>query len=87
MEMVFNNRKSNFETLQVLLKETTVSLLINGTLYQNAGATIVQQIAYIMAHTNEYFNRVKKKPIVLQVAVGTILFEIAKLRAIRSCLI
>jgi methylmalonyl-CoA mutase len=50
-----------------------VSLLsVNGTLYQNAGATIVQQIAYIMAHTNEYFNRVKNKtPIVLQVAVGT----------------
>jgi methylmalonyl-CoA mutase len=45
-----------------------VSLLsVNGTLYQNAGATIVQQIAYIMAHTNEYFNRVKKykTPIVL----------------------
>ncbi|MFT5251234.1 MAG: methylmalonyl-CoA mutase [Flavobacteriales bacterium] len=80
--------KSNFETLQVLLKETkSISLLsANGTLYQNAGATIVQQIAYIMAHTNEYFNRVEniKTPIVLQVAVGTnYFFEIAKLRAIR----
>jgi methylmalonyl-CoA mutase len=64
-----------------------VSLIsINGTLYQNTGATIVQQIAYIMAHTNEYFNRVEniKTPIVLQVAVGTnYFFEIAKLRAIR----
>jgi hypothetical protein len=35
--------------------------------------------------TNEYFNRLEniKTPIVLQVAVGTNFFEIAKLRAIR----
>lgn len=80
--------KSNFDTIQLLLKETNIVSLIsiNGTLYQNTGATIVQQIAYIMAHTNEYFNRLEniKTPIVLQVAVGTnYFFEIAKLRAIR----
>ena len=80
--------KSNFDTLQLLSKATkTVSLVsINGSLYQNAGATIVQQIAYTLAHANEYFNKLEviKTPIVLQVAVGTnYFFEIAKLRAIR----
>jgi methylmalonyl-CoA mutase len=81
------DEKSNFESLQLLLKNTkSVSLIsVNSTLYQNAGATIVQQIAYTLSHTNEYFNRLDiiKTPIVLQVAVGTnYFFEIAKLRAI-----
>jgi methylmalonyl-CoA mutase len=61
-------------------------LSIDGSLYQNAGANIVQQIAYTLAHANEYFNRVAtiSKPIVLQVAVGTnYFFEIAKLRSLR----
>jgi methylmalonyl-CoA mutase len=74
----------------VLLKETKPCLYLCYGTYQNAGATIVQQIAYIMAqHTNEYFRvkNIKKTPIVLQVAVGTNYFEIAKLRANESCLI
>jgi methylmalonyl-CoA mutase len=61
-------------------------LSINTGLYQNAGANIIQQIAYTLAHTNEYFNRVAtiNKPIVLQVSIGTnYFFEIAKLRALR----
>lgn len=59
---------------------------VDGSVYQNAGANIVQQIAYILAHANEYFNRIAtiNKPVVLQVSVGTnYFFEIAKLRAIR----
>lgn len=62
-------------------------LSIDSSLYQNAGANIVQQIAYALAHANEYFNRIAtiNKPIVLQVAVGTnYFFEIAKLRAMRT---
>lgn len=61
-------------------------LSIDGSVYQNAGATIVQQIAYTLAHANEYFNHIAtiNKPFVLQVAVGTnYFFEIAKLRAMR----
>lgn len=61
-------------------------LSIDGSLYQNAGANIVQQIAYALAHANEYFNRIAtiNKPIVFQVSVGTnYFFEIAKLRALR----
>ena len=80
--------KSNFDTLNILTKQAeSLSLIsVNGALYQNAGATIVQQIAYTLAHANEYFNRLDAipQPIVIEVAVGTnYFFEIAKLKAIR----
>lgn len=80
--------KSNFDSLNLLSKETkSVSLIsINSALYQNAGASIVQQIAYSLAHANEYFNRIEviNKPIVFEISVGTnYFFEIAKLRALR----
>ncbi len=65
----------------------TISFIsINTGLYQNAGANMVQQIAYSVAHANEYFNRIStiNKPIVFEVSVGTnYFFEIAKLRALR----
>ena len=83
------SEKNNFETLNNLVKrENSLSLIsVNGALYQNSGATIVQQIAYTLAHANEYFNHVElSKPqiMVLEIAVGTnYFFEIAKLRAIR----
>lgn len=80
--------KNNFETIEKISKTTTnLSLLsIDLGLYQNAGATITQQIAYSLAHANEYLNRFSSisKPIVFQVSVGTnYFFEIAKLRALR----
>lgn len=80
--------KNNFETLNILAAETaSLSLIsINSDLYQNAGANMVQQIAYSLAHANEYFNRINniRKPIVFQIAVGAnYFFEIAKLRAFR----
>jgi len=80
--------KNNFDTLNILSKEApSLSLIsINSSLYQNAGANMVQQIAYSLAHANEYFNRIEiiTKPIVFQIAVGTnYFFEIAKLRAFR----
>lgn len=80
--------KNNFETLNLLSKQTkSISLVsINAVLYQNAGATIVQQIAYSLGQANEYFNRIEtiNQPIVFEVAVGTnYFFEIAKLRALR----
>ncbi len=61
-------------------------LSIDARLYQNAGANIVQQIAYTLAHANEYLNRIAtiNKPVIIEVAVGSnYFFEIAKLRAIR----
>ena len=80
--------KNNFETIEKISKATTnLSLLsIDLGLYQNAGANITQQIAYSLAHANEYLNRLPNvsKPIVFQVSVGTnYFFEIAKLRALR----
>lgn len=80
--------KDNFETLNILSKSInkTSYLSVNSSLYQNAGATIVQELAYSMAHVNEYFNRISNinQAIVFQVSVGTnYFFEIAKLRAYR----
>jgi methylmalonyl-CoA mutase len=80
--------KNNFETIEKIAKATTnLSLLsIDSGLYQNAGANITQQIAYSLAHANEYLNRLPSvtQPFVFQISVGTnYFFEIAKLRALR----
>ncbi len=85
---IITPEKNNFETLNLLSKSTkNISLIsINSGLYQNAGATIVQQIAYSLSHANEYLNRITtiNKPIVFQVSVGgNYFFEIAKIRALR----
>lgn len=79
--------KTNFETLQKISNQTNLSFLsVDLGLYQNAGANITQQIAYSLAHANEYLNHfpTSSKPIVFQISVGTnYFFEIAKLRALR----
>ncbi|MRX68088.1 heterodimeric methylmalonyl-CoA mutase small subunit [Flavobacterium resistens] len=79
--------KSNFETLEKISNQTNLSFLsVDLGLYQNAGANITQQIAYSLAHANEYLNRLSTstKTIVFQISVGTnYFFEIAKLRALR----
>ncbi len=81
--------KNNFETLN-LISEATENLSIisiDSGVYQNAGANMVQQIAYSLGQANEYFNKITtiKKPIVFEVSVGTnYFFEIAKLRALRQ---
>jgi len=79
--------KNNFETLEKISNQTNLPFLsVDLGLYQNSGANITQQIAYSLAHANEYLNRfsTSTKPIVFQIAVGTnYFFEIAKLRALR----
>jgi methylmalonyl-CoA mutase len=87
----FTGLKTDFDVLNQI--QSTCSALhfltINGTLYQNAGATMVQQIAYIASHATEYFNRISglSNAIVVEVAVGShYFFEIAKLRALRLVL-
>jgi len=93
--------KTNFDTLNELLRVPPFEspsfggvgedgvrgiISINAGLYQNAGANMVQQIAYSLAHANEYFNRITtiNQPIVFEISVGTnYFFEIAKLRALR----
>lgn len=80
--------RNNFETLNLLSNTITNHSLISieAGLYQNAGANFAQQIAYSLAHANEYLNRISiiSQPIVFQISVGTnYFFEIAKLRALR----
>ncbi|WP_298239044.1 methylmalonyl-CoA mutase subunit beta [uncultured Algibacter sp.] len=87
----FKNIKDDFQKLESVIKETN-SITINTSTYQNGGATIVQQLAYALAHANEYLNYFKTNNQKIQtlkttfnVAVGTnYFFEIAKLRALRQ---
>ncbi|MBT8253264.1 MAG: methylmalonyl-CoA mutase [Flavobacteriaceae bacterium] len=57
-------------------------------IYQNAGANMVQQLAYGLGHINEYLNHygdLGKSVPIFNVSVGTnYFFEIAKLRALRA---
>ncbi|MEP3837870.1 MAG: methylmalonyl-CoA mutase subunit beta [Algibacter sp.] len=86
----FKGLKEDLKLSESLIKRTN-ELHINGSLYQNAGATMVQQLAYTLAHTNEYLNILDESKsdlsalrATLHLAVGTnYFFEIAKLRALR----
>ena len=83
----FKNLDQDFEILnKINVLNVASSITIQANTYQNAGANMTQQLAYTLAHVNEYFNRITaiKKPIVIEVAIGTnYFFEIAKLRALR----
>lgn len=83
----FENLEKDFEKLNTIASKTAIPFLtISSGIYQNAGTNIVQQLAYTLAHANEYFNRIPaiNQPITIEVTVGTnYFFEIAKLRALR----
>jgi len=74
---------------QELLTTKGNILTVDTAHYQNAGATSVQQLAYGLAHVNEYLNfaethKLSIDSIRFKVAVGSnYFFEIAKLRALR----
>ena len=60
---------------------------IDLSLYQNSGANAVQQLAYGMAHLNDYLNHFESPDLNINfnVSLGTnYFFEIAKLRALRT---
>lgn len=81
----FENLDKDFDVFNKINSSFPFLNISSGT-YQNAGANIVQQLAYTLAHVNEYFNRVQNlnQPITIEVAIGTnYFFEIAKLRALR----
>ncbi|MFB9055806.1 methylmalonyl-CoA mutase subunit beta [Mariniflexile ostreae] len=89
----FNTLNDDFQVF-VAIVQATKSFNVNMALYQNAGANMVQQLAYALAHANEYLNVLDKKlsaqdskhqiSCTFHVAVGTnYFFEIAKLRALR----
>ncbi|WP_299437327.1 methylmalonyl-CoA mutase subunit beta [uncultured Aquimarina sp.] len=91
----FKSLKEDHLGLENIIKESSNLkniISIDLSILQNAGATMIQQLAYGLAHANEYLNHFKnlennpfqKTPIVFNVAVGgNYFFEIAKLRAIR----
>ena len=83
----FENLNSDIQKLNEISKNSSSSFLnIQAGIYQNSGANMVQQLAYTLAHSNEYFNRISviNQPITIEIAVGTnYFFEIAKLRALR----
>lgn len=83
----FENLNIDFKNLrECLSKASNTAIVINATTYQNAGANMVQQLAYTISHLNEYLNRVDKinKTIYIKISVGTnYFFEISKLRAMR----
>lgn len=83
----FTNLKEDHQQLEKIVKNTHNCISVSGDLYQNAGANISQQLAYILAHANEYLNHFGKdvaSKIHFNFAVGSnYFFEIAKLRAFR----
>ncbi len=86
----FTNLEEDHTHMENMVKYNTAlksNIGIDVGLYQNAGASIVQQLAYAIAHANEYLNHFGEKldqSITFNVSVGTnYFFEIAKLRALR----
>ncbi len=90
----YHNLKEDHTLLDEIVTKTHLNsyIHIDMGLYQNAGATMVQQLAYGLAHANEYLNHFNNKtsspftktPIVFSIAIGgNYFFEIAKLRALR----
>ncbi|NRD22775.1 methylmalonyl-CoA mutase [Winogradskyella litoriviva] len=88
----YYNLKEDHTKFETILK-TTKHISIDLSLYQNAGATIVQQLAYSLAHINEYlnhlesiqFNAQKQLKVTFNISVGSnYFFEISKIRALRQ---
>lgn len=84
----FHNLNEDHRIVGEILNKCDIpALSIDATQYQNAGANMVQQLAYSLAHANEYLNHFEAKSlrsITFKVAVGgNYFFEIAKLRALR----
>lgn len=86
----YQNLKQDHEVLKAILIGGEQQITVDTRIYQNAGATMIQQLAYGLAHFNEYLNycvqeKVTLRKITFQMAVGTnYFFEIAKLRSLRQ---
>ena len=85
----YSSLNNDFTILESLIKKNPdrFILSVDSTMYQNAGANIVQQIAYALAHANEYFTKFGSEIaniIQFKFATGSNhFFEIAKIRAFR----
>lgn len=97
----YHNRKKDHEIVDTLSKNNPDNLRsVDVGLYQNAGANIVQQLAYALAHANEYLNHVavssspsaalrinsiERSLLTFKLSIGSnYFFEIAKIRALRK---
>ncbi|MFI8379551.1 methylmalonyl-CoA mutase subunit beta [Leeuwenhoekiella sp. NPDC079379] len=82
-------REDRYQLKELILNAKNDNVVgIDSSVYHNAGATIIQELAYLLAQTNEYFNHygdlLKKQLFTLTVAIGSnYFFEIAKIRALR----
>ncbi|WP_232285850.1 methylmalonyl-CoA mutase family protein [Aquimarina agarilytica] len=83
----YRNFNHDFEQLDLILNHSPSSLTINQSLFHDAGATPVQQLAYSLTQLKQYDHQISLKKcntITYFVAVGTDFFiEIAKLKALR----
>jgi len=84
----WQNLEKDQQMWSTLLQETSVVLQVDARLFQQAGATIPQQLAYTLAQFNEYLNwthhfSIENLEVKLINAVGSnYFFEIAKLKAL-----
>ncbi len=63
----FFNQKEDYQILEKIINKCTrgvSALSVDASLYQNAGATTVQQVAYALAHANEYLNFLEKDNVI-----------------------
>ena len=83
----YQNLNSDINAVKSFSKEVSNSICINASIYQNAGANIIQQLAYALAQTNEYIEILGAdvaKNVHYQFSLSSnYFFEIAKLRAFR----
>lgn len=85
----YNSLVEDHQFLKELLQQHSQAtiLSVDTTIYQNAGATITQQLAYAVAHLNEYLNHFKDQELpkiqFITATGGNYFFEIAKIRALK----
>ena len=89
----FSNLEDDFKFIEHYTSKypELFMLAVDLSIYQNSGANITQQIAYALAHTNEYLNFFNNKSIsiphinFISSTSSNYFFEIAKLKALRQC--
>ena len=89
----YKNLKDDHKQFETSVKHNK-QFSVDTSIYQNAGATMTQQLAYGLGHASEYLNHLdsafssedkQQLQVTFQVSVGTnYFFEIAKLRAFRE---
>ena len=69
----FFDHKKDHAILENILKKASQSasiISVDASLYQNAGANIVQQVAYALAHANEYLNHFNNSNVTMSLSTS-----------------